>query len=202
VYYAELRSFVRPSQLVSCPQKREGRVYVALQFLKIFRSTRSTSSDGTRKFTILGGKTRGSITWPVSRIECDQLLIQTQLQPRFFVKMDPMGMERKDSSLQLGGMLATLNSEFCSNYRRKYLLVSSTPAIPCWVTQAGFSFMAGAEIWPLAISRIWEEVLGSSFAAIINDLKFAEGHSDFSTAKNSRLPLTVAEEKAKELGSH
>jgi len=176
------------------PTEDEGRVYVALQLPEGSSSTRTQAvmqqmntileeTEGINHVTGIGGLN----------------VINFSFKPNaatFFVQMDPWD-ERKDSSLQLGGMLATLNRKFAA-ITEGNIVVVPPPAIPGLGNTGGFSFMLEQRSAAGDIKE-FEGVLGQFLAAINQRPEIARAFSFF-TAKTPGYHVTVDREKAKKLG--
>jgi HAE1 family hydrophobic/amphiphilic exporter-1 len=176
------------------PTEDEGRVYVALQLPEGSSSTRTQAvmqqmntileeTEGINHVTGIGGLN----------------VINFSFKPNaatFFVQMDPWD-ERKDTSLQLGGMLATLNRKFAA-ITEGNIVVVPPPAIPGLGNTGGFSFMLEQRSAAGDIKE-FEGVLGQFLAAINQRPEIARAFSFF-TAKTPGYHVTVDREKAKKLG--
>lgn len=176
------------------PTEDEGRLYVTLQLPEGSASNRTKAvmqkintileeTEGINHVTGIGGLN----------------VINFSFKPNaatFFVQMDPWD-ERKDPSLQLGGMLGTLNQKFAS-ITEGSIVVVPPPAIPGLGSTGGFSFMleqrsAGGDI------KDFERVMGQFLGAINQRPEIAMAYSFF-TAKTPGYHVTVDREKAKKLG--
>jgi HAE1 family hydrophobic/amphiphilic exporter-1 len=176
------------------PTEDEGRIYVTLQLPEGAASNRTQAvmqkindilaeTEGIKHVTGIGGLN----------------VINFSYKPNaatFFVQMDPWD-ERKDPSLQLGGIMSTLNQKFTA-ITEGNIVVVPPPAIPGLGSTGGFSFMleqrsAGGDIKKL------EGVVGEFLAAVNQRPEIAVAYSFF-TAKTPGYHVTVDREKAKKLG--
>ena len=176
------------------PTEDEGRLYVTLQLPEGAASNRTQAvmqkmnsileeTDGINHVTGIGGLN----------------VINFSFKPNaatFFVQMDPWD-DRKDPSLQLNGMLATLNRKFAA-ITEGNIVVVPPPAIPGLGRTGGFSFMleqrsANGDI------KDFEAALGQFLAAANQRPEIAMAYSFF-TAKTPGYHVTVDREKAKKLG--
>jgi len=176
------------------PTEDEGRIYVTLQLPEGAASNRTQAvmqkindilagTEGIKHVTGIGGLN----------------VINFSYKPNaatFFVQMDPWD-ERKDPSLQLGGIMSTLNQKF-TTITEGNIVVVPPPAIPGLGSTGGFSFMleqrsAGGDIKKL------EGVVGEFLAAVNQRPEIAVAYSFF-TAKTPGYHVTVDREKAKKLG--
>ncbi len=176
------------------PTEDEGRVYVALQLPEGSSSNRTQAvmqqmntileeTEGINHVTGIGGLN----------------VINFSFKPNaatFFVSMDPWD-ERKDPSLQLGGMLATLNRKFAA-ITEGNIVVVPPPAIPGLGNTGGFSFMLEQRSAAGDIKE-FEGVMGQFLGAINKRPEIAMAYSFF-TAKTPGYHVTVDREKAKKLG--
>lgn len=176
------------------PTEDEGRLYVTLQLPEGAASNRTQAvmqkmntilaeTEGINHVTGIGGLN----------------VINFSFKPNaatFFVQMDPWD-DRKDPSLQLGGMLATLNQKFAA-ITEGSIVVVPPPAIPGLGSTGGFSFMLEQRS---AIGDIkeFEGALGQFLAAANQRPEIAMAYSFF-TAKTPGYHVTVDREKAKKLG--
>ncbi len=176
------------------PTEDEGRLYVTLQLPEGAASNRTQAvmqkmnaileeTEGINHVTGIGGLN----------------VINFSFKPNaatFFVQMDPWD-DRKDPSLQLGGMLATLNKKFAA-ITEGSIVVVPPPAIPGLGSTGGFSFMLEQRS---AIGDIkeFEGALGQFLAAANQRPEIAMAYSFF-TAKTPGYHVTVDREKAKKLG--
>lgn len=176
------------------PTEDEGRLYVTLQLPEGSASNRTKAvmqkintiledTEGINHVTGIGGLN----------------VINFSFKPNaatFFVQMDPWD-DRKDPSLQLGGMLGTLNQKFTA-ITEGNIVVVPPPAIPGLGSTGGFSFMleqrsANGDI------KEFEGVMGQFLAAVNQRPEIAMAYSFF-TAKTPGYHVTVDREKAKKLG--
>ncbi|WP_111323199.1 efflux RND transporter permease subunit [Algoriphagus chordae] len=176
------------------PTEDEGRLYVTLQLPEGAASNRTQAvmqkmntileeTEGINHVTGIGGLN----------------VINFSFKPNaatFFVQMDPWD-DRKDASLQLGGMLATLNKKFAA-ITEGNIVVVPPPAIPGLGSTGGFSFMLEQRS---AVGDIkeFEGALGQFLAAANQRPEIAMAYSFF-TAKTPGYHVTVDREKAKKLG--
>ena len=176
------------------PTEDEGRLYVTLQLPEGAASNRTQAvmqkmntiledTEGINHVTGIGGLN----------------VINFSFKPNaatFFVQMDPWD-DRKDPSLQLGGMLSTLNQKFTAITEGNVVVVPP-PAIPGLGNTGGFSFIleqrsAGGDI------KEFEGVMEKFLEAVNERPEIAAAYSFF-TAKTPGYHVTVDREKAKKLG--
>jgi HAE1 family hydrophobic/amphiphilic exporter-1 len=176
------------------PTEDEGRLYVTLQLPEGSASNRTQAvmqkmntiledTEGINHVTGIGGLN----------------VINFSFKPNaatFFVQMDPWD-DRKDPSLQLGGMLSTLNQKFTAITEGNVVVVPP-PAIPGLGNTGGFSFIleqrsAGGDI------KEFEGVMEKFLEAVNERPEIAAAYSFF-TAKTPGYHVTVDREKAKKLG--
>ncbi|MEB2777847.1 multidrug efflux RND transporter permease subunit [Algoriphagus sp. D3-2-R+10] len=176
------------------PTEDEGRLYVTLQLPEGAASNRTKAvmqemngileeTEGINHVTGIGGLN----------------VINFSFKPNaatFFVQMDPWD-DRKDPSLQLGGMLATLNQKFAA-ITEGNIVVVPPPAIPGLGSTGGFSFMLEQRSATGDIKE-FEGVMGQFLAAANQRPEIAMAYSFF-TAKTPGYHVTVDREKAKKLG--
>ncbi len=176
------------------PTEDEGRIYVTLQLPEGSSSNRTQAvmqkingileeTEGINHVTGIGGLN----------------VINFSFKPNaatFFVQMDPWE-DRKDPSLQLGGMLATLNRKFAS-ITEGNIVVVPPPAIPGLGSTGGFSFMLEQRSAAGDIKE-FEGVMGQFLAAVNQRPEIAMAYSFF-TAQTPGYHVTVDREKAKKLG--
>ncbi|MEB2786756.1 efflux RND transporter permease subunit [Algoriphagus persicinus] len=176
------------------PTEDEGRLYVTLQLPEGAASNRTQAvmqemngileeTEGINHVTGIGGLN----------------VINFSFKPNaatFFVQMDPWN-ERKDPSLQLGGMLATLSQKFAA-ITEGNIVVVPPPAIPGLGSTGGFSFMLEQRSATGDIKE-FEGVMGQFLAAANQRPEIAMAYSFF-TAKTPGYHVTVDREKAKKLG--
>ncbi len=176
------------------PTEDEGRLFVTLQLPEGSASNRTQAvmqqmnkileeTEGIHYVTGIGGLN----------------VINFSFKPNaatFFVSMDPWD-ERKDPSLQLGGMLATLNQKFAA-ITEGSIVVVPPPAIPGLGSTGGFSFMLEQRSATGDIKE-FEGALGQFLAAANQRPEIAMAYSFF-TAKTPGYHVTVDREKAKKLG--
>ncbi|MCE7058007.1 multidrug efflux RND transporter permease subunit [Algoriphagus sp. AGSA1] len=176
------------------PTEDEGRLFVTLQLPEGSASNRTQAvmqqmnkileeTEGIKYVTGIGGLN----------------VINFSFKPNaatFFVSMDPWD-ERKDPSLQLGGMLATLNQKFAA-ITEGSIVVVPPPAIPGLGSTGGFSFMLEQRSATGDIKE-FEGALGQFLAAANQRPEIAMAYSFF-TAQTPGYHVTVDREKAKKLG--
>lgn len=176
------------------PTEDEGRLYVTLQLPEGAASNRTQAvmqkmnrileeTEGINHVTGIGGLN----------------VINFSFKPNaatFFVQMDPWD-DRKDPSLQLGGLLGTLNQKFAS-ITEGNIVVVPPPAIPGLGSTGGFSFMLEQRSATGDIKE-FEAALGTFLAAANQRPEIAMAYSFF-TAKTPGYHVTVDREKAKKLG--
>ncbi|WP_192349151.1 efflux RND transporter permease subunit [Algoriphagus sp. Y33] len=176
------------------PTEDEGRLFVTLQLPEGSASNRTQQvmqqmnkileeTDGINHVTGIGGLN----------------VINFSFKPNaatFFVQMDPWG-ERKDPSLQLGGLLGTLNQKFAA-ITEGNIVVVPPPAIPGLGSTGGFSFMLEQRSATGDIKE-FEQAMGQFLAAANQRPEIAMAYSFF-TAKTPGYHVTVDREKAKKLG--
>ncbi|WP_425638235.1 efflux RND transporter permease subunit [Algoriphagus yeomjeoni] len=176
------------------PTEDEGRLYVTLQLPEGASSNRTQAvmqhmnsileeTEGINHVTGIGGLN----------------VINFSFKPNaatFFVQMDPWD-DRKDPSLQLNGMLATLNQKFAA-ITEGNIVVVPPPAIPGLGSTGGFSFMLEQRSATGDIKE-FEATMGQFIAAANQRPEIAMAYSFF-TAKTPGYHVTVDREKAKKLG--
>lgn len=176
------------------PTEDEGRLYITLQLPEGASSNRTqdamqrinqilNETEGIKHVTGIGGLN----------------VINFSFKPNaatFFVSMDPWD-ERKDPSLQLGGMVATLNKKFTA-IKEGNIVVVPPPAIPGLGSTGGFSFMLEQRS-ALGDIKEFEQTLGQFLGAINQRPEIAMAYSFF-TARTPGYHVTVDREKAKKLG--
>lgn len=176
------------------PTEDEGRLYVTLQLPEGAASNRTqevmqkmnnifAETEGINHVTGIGGLN----------------VINFSFKPNaatFFVQMDPWD-QRTEPSLQLGGMLATLNQKFAA-ITEGNIVVVPPPAIPGLGRTGGFSFMLEQRSSTGDIKE-FEAALGKFLAAANQRPEIAMAYSFF-TAKTPGYHVTVDREKAKKLG--
>lgn len=176
------------------PTEDEGRLYVTLQLPEGASSNRAQAvmqemntileeTEGINHVTGIGGLN----------------VINFSFKPNaatFFVQMDPWD-DRKDPSLQLGGMLGTLNRKF-SAITEGNIVVVPPPAIPGLGSTGGFSFMLEQRSATGDIKEF--ELVMEQFVAAVNQRPEIAMAYSFFTAKTPGYHVTVDREKAKKLG--
>ncbi len=176
------------------PTEDEGRLFVTLQLPEGAASNRTQAvmqqmnqileeTDGINHVTGIGGLN----------------VINFSFKPNaatFFVQMDPWD-ERKEPSLQLGGLLGTLNQKFAA-ITEGNIVVVPPPAIPGLGSTGGFSFMLEQRS-ALGDIKEFEQTMGQFLAAANQRPEIAMAYSFF-TAKTPGYHVTVDREKAKKLG--
>jgi HAE1 family hydrophobic/amphiphilic exporter-1 len=176
------------------PTEDEGRIYVTLQLPEGAASNRTQAvmqkindilagTEGIKHVTGIGGLN----------------VINFSYKPNaatFFVQMDPWD-ERKDPSLQLGGIMSALNQKF-TTITEGNIVVVPPPAIPGLGSTGGFSFMLEQRSASGDIKKL-EGVVGEFLAAVNQRPEIAVAYSFF-TAKTPGYHVTLDREKAKKLG--
>lgn len=176
------------------PTEDEGRLYVTLQLPEGASSNRTQAvmqemntileeTEGINHVTGIGGLN----------------VINFSFKPNaatFFVQMDPWD-DRKEPSLQLGGMLGTLNRKF-SAITEGNIVVVPPPAIPGLGSTGGFSFMLEQRSATGDIKEF--ELVMEQFVAAVNQRPEIAMAYSFFTAKTPGYHVTVDREKAKKLG--
>lgn len=175
------------------PTEDEGRLFVSVELPEGASSSRTRkvmedmteliqSTDGINNLTGIGGLNAINFSFKPN-------------SATFFVQMDPWE-ERKDPSLQLFGLIATLNQKFQA-IKEANVVVVPPPAIPGLGQTGGFSFMleqrAGGDVKEL------EQVMGQFLQEANARLEIARAFSFF-TAKTPGYHVEVDREKVKKLG--
>lgn len=175
------------------PTEDEGRLFVSVELPEGASSSRTRevmeemteliqSTEGINNLTGIGGLNAINFSFKPN-------------SATFFVQMDPWD-ERKDPSLQLVGLMGTLNQKFQA-INEANIVVVPPPAIPGLGQTGGFSFIleqrAGGEVKEL------EQVMGQFLQAANARPEIARAFSFF-TAKTPGYHVEVDREKVKKLG--
>ncbi|EAZ79847.2 efflux RND transporter permease subunit [Algoriphagus machipongonensis] len=176
------------------PTEDEGRLYITLELPEASSSNRTqevmskintilADTEGINHVTGIGGLNVISFSFKSN-------------SATFFVQMDPWE-ERQDPSLQLAGIMGTLNQKF-SSITEGNVVVVAPPAIPGLGRTGGFSFMLEQRSSSGDIKEL-ESVMGQFLAAANQRPEIAMAYSFFN-AKTPGYHVTVDREKAKKLG--
>ncbi|HVY76484.1 MAG TPA: multidrug efflux RND transporter permease subunit [Puia sp.] len=176
------------------PQEDEGRLYITYELPEASSTSRSlvtlnkimdivSSTKGIRHFAALGGL--NAITFAT---KANSGTIFTSLEP-----WD----ERKDKSLQLKGIMATLQKKF-AGIKEANIIVIAPPAIPGLGQTGGFTFELEQKSSTDDI-HAFENVLHNFLAEANKRPEIARAYSFF-TAKTPGYQLDVDREKCKKLG--
>ena len=182
----------KPSGFI--PQEDEGRLYVTYELPEASSTTRSLvtlnkimniikETPGIQHYAALGGL--NAITFAT---KANSGTIFTSLKP-----WD----QRKDKSLQLKGMIATLQKKFAA-IKEANILVISPPAIPGLGQTGGFTFELQQKGSTDDI-KAFERTVNTFIAAVNKRPEIARAYTFF----NARTPgyaLTVDRDKCKKLG--
>lgn len=175
------------------PTEDEGRLFVSVELPEGASSSRTRevmaemvelirSTEGINNVTGIGGLNAINFSFKPN-------------SATFFVQMHPWE-ERKDSSLQLFGIIGALNQKFQA-VEEANIVVVPPPAIPGLGQTGGFSFMleqrAGGDVKEL------EQVLGQ-FLQAVNERPEIDRAFSFFTAKTPGYHVEVDREKVKKLG--
>jgi hydrophobic/amphiphilic exporter-1 (mainly G- bacteria), HAE1 family len=182
----------KPSGFI--PQEDEGRLYITYELPEASSTTRSlqtlnkmmkiiAETPGIQHYAALGGL--NAITFAT---KANSGTIFTSLKP-----WD----ERKDKSLQLKGMIATLQKKFAV-IKEANILVISPPAIPGLGQTGGFTFELQQKGSTDDV-KAFEKTVNAFVAAVNKRPEIARAYTFF----NARTPgysLTVDRDKCKKLG--
>lgn len=175
------------------PTEDEGRLFVSVELPEGASSSRTRAvmaemvelirnTEGINNVTGIGGLNAINFSFKPN-------------SATFFVQMNPWE-ERKDPSLQLFGIIGTLNQKFRA-VEEASVVVVPPPAIPGLGQTGGFSFMleqrAGGEV------KEMEQVLGQ-FLQAVNERPEIDRAFSFFTAKTPGYHISVDREKVKKLG--
>jgi len=176
------------------PTEDEGRLFVTYELPDASSTTRSIAvldtimhmlqeTKGVKHFSGLGGLN----------------VINFSMKPNagtVFTSLDHWD-ERKDKSLQLQGIIDTLNKKF-SAIKGARILVISPPAIPGLGQTGGFTFELQQRSSTDDIKQF--EAVVNNFVAQANQRPELQGVFSFFTAKTPAYHLEVNREMAKQLG--
>jgi HAE1 family hydrophobic/amphiphilic exporter-1 len=182
----------KPSGFI--PQEDEGRLYVTYELPEASSTTRSlvtlnkmmkiiSETEGIQHYAALGGL---NVVTFASKSNGGTI----------FTSLKPWD-ERKDKSLQLKGIIATLQKKFAA-IKEANILVISPPAIPGLGQTGGFSFELQQKGSTDDVKK-FEKVVNNFVAAVNKRPEIARAYTFF----NARTPgysLDVDREKCKKLG--
>jgi HAE1 family hydrophobic/amphiphilic exporter-1 len=176
------------------PTEDEGRVFVTYELPDASSTTRSVAvldtimkilkeTKGIKHFSGLGGLN----------------VINFSMKPNagtVFTSLDPWD-ERKDKSLQLKGIIETLNKKF-AGIKEARIMVISPPAIPGLGQTGGFTFELQQKSSTDDVKQF--EAVVNNFVAEANKRPELQGVFSFFTARTPAYHVDVDRELAKKLG--
>ena len=182
----------KPSGFI--PQEDEGRLFVTYELPEASSTTRSLET--LNKITKIMSETEGILHYAALG-GLNVVTFATKANGgTIFSSLKPWD-ERKDKTLQLKGIIATLQKKF-SAIKEANILVISPPAIPGLGQTGGFSFELQQKGSTDDI-KAFEKVVNTFVAAVNKRPEISRAYTFF----NARTPgysLTVDREKCKKLG--
>ncbi|MFC6998986.1 efflux RND transporter permease subunit [Rufibacter roseus] len=175
------------------PTEDEGRLFIAIE-LPEGASTTRTKAVLDEMGKILGDVPAIKNYTAIASLNAINFSFKSN-NGTFFVQMKPWD-ERKDPSMQLQGVMATLNQRFAS-IKEATVRVVAPPAIPGLGQSGGFSFMLQQRM--AGDVKEMERVMGQFLASANQRPEIAMAYSFF-TAKTPGYHIDVDREKVKKLG--